>query len=264
MLIDTHCHLDFNQFDEDREEVLERAAAAGISFIINPGADLDSSRRALDLAREKKNIYAAAGIHPHYASQVTEPDIAAIDALAGEEKLIAIGEVGLDYFDRQDTRGTVCETIKDKQKKVLSLFMELAEKRSLPVIFHCRRAAYDLLPMISSELRNREQAVVHCFSEDRKTLRDCLDLGMYVSFTANVTFPKAQELRELVAYAPLDRLLLETDAPYLAAQEHRGKRNEPAFLSSLAREVSRIKKQPYEKIAQQTSDNAVRFFRLQV
>ncbi len=263
MLIDTHCHLDFPQFNQDRDLVLERAAAAGIGIIINPAADLDSSQRALALAAEHDNIYAGIGAHPHSVQETGADQLSVIAELAGRPKVAAIGEVGLDYYDRKDPAGSVSLPVKDSQQKLLSRFIEMANKKELPLILHCRRAADDLLAILRDELKNPENAVVHCFSEDLSALKACLDLGMYISFTANVTFPKAAPLRELVAYAPLDRIFLETDAPYLAAQEHRGKRNEPAFLPCLARAMAGIKKESYEKICGQTTDNARRFFRLQ-
>lgn len=262
MLIDTHCHLDFKQFDSDRDEVIKRAEQAGVKYIINVGADTRGSEESIKLTKQYANIFAAVGIHPHYAEQVTIKDIHHIESLASEQKVMAIGEIGLDYFDHDKPSVLIEKTLRVKQQEVLVMFIALAARKKLPMIFHCRNAADDLLPIISENVDQSNSAVVHCFAQSKEFLRACFDLGLYASFTANITYKKADNLRELIAYAPLDRIFLETDAPYLAPQEKRGERNEPAYITFLAKEIARIKQIGLDKVAQITTDNAKSFFNI--
>ncbi|MFH1063010.1 MAG: TatD family hydrolase [Candidatus Omnitrophota bacterium] len=262
MLIDTHCHLDFKQFDSDRDEVIKRAEQAGVKYLINVGADMRGSEESIKLAKQYDNIFAAVGIHPHYAQQVTLEDVQHVESLANEQKVIAIGEIGLDYFDHDKPSVLIEKTLRAKQQEVLIKFINLAMRKKLPMIFHCRNASDDLLPIISENIDAADSAVVHCFAQSKEFLRACFDKGLYASFTANITYKNADKLRELIAYAPLDRIFLETDAPYLAPQQKRGKRNEPAYITFLANEIARIKQIGLEKVAQVTTDNAKSFFNI--
>ncbi|MBU1088175.1 MAG: TatD family hydrolase [Candidatus Omnitrophica bacterium] len=262
MLIDTHCHLDFKQFDEDREEVIKRAEQAGVKYLVNVGADIRGSEESIKLAKQYENIFAAVGIHPHYAEQVASQEIQHIEALADSRKVVAIGEIGLDYFDHNNPEVLIEKVLQSKQQDVLIKFIDLAARKKLPIIFHCRNAADDLLAIISENINIENSAVVHCFAQSKEFLRKCLNKGLYASFTANITYKKADKLRELIAYAPLDRIFLETDAPYLAPQEKRGTRNEPAYITFLANEIARIKQISQEELAQVTTDNAKFFFKI--
>ncbi len=278
MLIDTHCHLNFKQFAADRDEVIQRAHEAAVAVIINVGSCRDSSQQAVELADAYEMIFAAVGIHPHNVLGVTNEDFLALERLAENKKVVAIGEVGLDYYDYRAPAEEVARKVKAAQADVLLKLFELAKKKQRAVIFHCREALYrngagpalyqngagqageDLLAIIKNSLPMPVRGVVHCFSQDKKFLDVCLDLGLYVSFTANITYKKAQNLRDLIAYAPLDRMLLETDAPYLAPQILRGRRNEPANVKILAQEIARIKKIDFEKVAAVTTESAQRLF----
>ncbi|MBU4304127.1 MAG: TatD family hydrolase [Candidatus Omnitrophica bacterium] len=262
MLIDTHCHLDFSQFDAERSRVIERAQAADVAYIVNVGADVAGSQESVRLSQQYQCVFAAVGIHPHYASAVTEADMRRIEALSQEKKIVAIGEVGLDYFGG-NVQYRVDETNKRKQADLLRYFIGLAAERRLPLILHCRQAKEDMAQIIRGELKAPVRAVMHCFSQDKEFLDLCLDKGMYVSFTANITYKKADGLRALVAYAPLERILLETDAPFLAPQEHRGRRNEPAYVVHVAREIARIKNIDMEKVAEITTRGACKMFGLE-
>ncbi|MBU1044650.1 MAG: TatD family hydrolase [Candidatus Omnitrophica bacterium] len=262
MLIDTHCHIDFKQFDQDRDEVIKRAEQAGVKYLVNVGADIRGSEESIKLAKQYANIFAAVGIHPHYAQQVNSQDIQYIGELAGSQKVVAIGEIGLDYFDHNNPKVLIEKVLQAKQQDVLIKFIDLAVWKKLPIIFHCRNAADDLLAIISENINRQNSAVVHCFAQSKEFLRKCLDKGIYVSFTANITYKKADELRTLIAFTPLDRIFLETDAPYLAPQGKRGQRNEPAYITFLASEVARIKQISLEKLAQVTTDSAKSFFKI--
>ncbi len=262
MFIDTHCHLDFKQFDEDRDEVIKRAESAGVKHIVNVGADIRGSEASVELAKQYDSIYAAVGIHPHYAGEVSPEDIQRIEGLTEFKKIVAVGEIGLDYFDHQNPDVLIEKSLRIIQQNVLLKFIDLAVRKGLPIIFHCRNAADDLLSIIAENIKIEGSAVVHCFSQSKEFLRACLDKGMYVSFTANITYKKAENLRELISYVPMDRIFLETDAPYLAYQGKRGQRNEPSFIPFLAEEIVGIKKISLNELAQVTTNNAKNFFRI--
>ncbi|MBI4846893.1 MAG: TatD family hydrolase [Candidatus Omnitrophica bacterium] len=264
MLIDTHCHLDFKQFDPDRDEVLLRAQKADVKFIINVGADVNTSENSLKLSCAYDSIFAAVGIHPHYAQGATKEDIAAIGRLSLHKKVVAIGEIGLDYYNRAAPLEQIGSAKKIKQKEILCALLEIAVKSKLPVIFHCREAADDLLAFIQKNVPESMPVLMHCFSQGDDFLEFCLERDFYLSFTANITYKKATQLREQIAKVPLDKILLETDAPFLAPQLLRGKRNEPANLVFLAREIAHIKGLAVEKVAQITTENAKKFFSLKV
>ncbi|MDD2679378.1 MAG: TatD family hydrolase [Candidatus Omnitrophica bacterium] len=250
MLVDTHCHLDFPEFDQDRDEVLRRAKNQGVDYIINIGSSLEGSRRSVELARKYASIYATVGIHPHEADGFGPQVEKEIMSLAKKNKVVAIGEIGLDYFKRYA-----------KKENQLPLFLSLikvAKELNLPVVIHTREAQADTLKILKEALPVR--GVVHCFSGDQAFLKACLDLGFLVSFTCNVTYKKADALREVIKSAPLESLLLETDAPYLSPEGLRGKRNEPAQVRLLAELVAKLKGLKFEEVAQVTTENARRFF----
>jgi len=252
MLIDTHCHLDFAQFAQDRSAVIRRAKEAQVGYFINIGATLDSSIASCELARQYPEIYASVGVHPHDADSFKEENLAKIKELAAKDKVVAIGETGLDYFRNLSSP--------ENQKRLFIELIELAKSLDLPLVVHTRQAEEETLKILKAAMPIR--AVVHCFSGDEDFLKSCLALGFFISFTCNITYKKAQGLREMVRLTPLDRLMLETDAPYLSPEGFRGKRNEPCHIKLLAEEVSRIKGVGFEEIAQRTTGNAKLFFGL--
>jgi len=256
MIVDTHCHLDFKEFDHDREKALERAREAGVLYLINVGSSLVGSERACKLASTHDSIFATVGVHPHHAEEVTEEVFSKIESLAKNKKVVAIGEVGLDYCKSPSPPG--------KQKEIFIRFIKLAANLKLPLIIHNRDAALDTLEILKSNCGFPVPGVMHCFSGDRKVLKQVLDLGMYVSFTCNLTFKNAKNLQEVAKYVPLNRLFLETDAPFLAPQAYRGKRNEPAYITELCTELSFILNLPGEEIEEATTENANRFFKLSI
>jgi TatD DNase family protein len=252
MLVDTHCHLDFPEFDNDRREVVRRALDAGVGYIVNIGSSLQGSRRAVELAGEFDCIYAAVGIHPHEADKINQQALDEIKELARKDKVVAIGEIGLDYY-----RGY---SRQENQKPLFLSLLRLAKDLGLPLVIHTRSAQEDTLAMIREFLPLK--GVVHCFSGDSAFLKECLEAGLLVSFTCNITYKKAENLRSLVKEVPLERLMLETDAPFLAPEGMRGRRNEPAFIKNLTEEVARLRREDKEEIARVTSENAKRFFNL--
>ncbi len=255
MLIDTHCHLDFKDFDTDRDSVIDRALRAGVTKIINIGSSIEGTRRSVELAKKYEMVYATLGVHPHDAKTVTDKVIEEFRSLAKEPRVVAIGEVGLDYYRNLSP--------KEDQISAFKKFIRLALDLDLPLVLHGREADDDMLSILRSAAgKQGVRGVMHCFSGDAGFLKQCLDLGLYVSFTCNVTFKKADTLREVATAMPVERLLLETDAPYLAPQALRGQRNEPAHLTYLVEEWSKILSLSKEDIARITTHNANRLFRL--
>ncbi len=254
MLIDTHCHLDFKDFDKDRDDVIRRANDKDVSYIITVGSSLEGSKRSLGLAERREGVFASVGIHPHGADVVGDDTISQVRHMAGSDKVIAIGEVGLDYHE--DSSPT------DLQKSVFIKFIRLSLELDLPLIIHNREANKDTLDILRREFNNHAKGVMHCFSGDVDFLNKCLDLGLHISFTCNITFKNAGRLREIATHAPLERLLLETDAPFLAPQAKRGQRNEPSYLTYLVEELARLKGVGKKQIEEITTKNAFQLFNL--
>ena len=254
MLIDTHCHLDFKDFDIDRDDVIDRAQKAGVTAIIDVGSSIEGTRRALELAKSRDIIYATLGVHPHEATTVTDKVISDFRELAKNKKVVAIGEVGLDFYRNLSP--------KDTQEAAFRKFIRLAQELDLPLVIHAREAANEVMKILREERKDNFRGVMHCFSGDEKFLKECLDLGLYISFTCSLTFKNAEDLREVAKIAPIEKVLLETDAPYLAPQKLRGKRNEPSYLQYLVDqwvEIIGLTKRDIERI---TTHNANELFRL--
>lgn len=256
MLIDTHCHLDFKDFEGDRDEVIDRAKAAGVGALINIGSSIKGSRRSVELARKYDIVYATLGVHPHEASSVTDKVIEDFKALARDKRIVGIGEVGLDYYRKVSPE--------NEQVSAFKKFIRLAKDLSLPLVIHSRQAGREVLDILKKENRLEVNGVMHCFSGDKEFLKECLDMGLHVSFTCNLTFKNAKSLKEVAKAMPVERLLLETDAPFLAPQEFRGKRNEPAYLKYLVEEWSQILGLSKSDIERITTHNANRLFKLNI
>lgn len=250
--IDTHCHLDFPEFQLDRNEVIQRAKAEGIDYIINIGSSLEGSRSSLELSSKYDYIYTTVGIHPHEADGYNKNEEIAIRELAAKEKVVAIGETGLDYYKNYSKA--------ENQRLLFVSLLKLAKDFGLPLVIHTRKAENDTLKILKEAMPLR--GVVHCFSGEENFLQECLCLGFFISFTCNITYKKAGNLRNLVKIVPLDRLLLETDAPYLPPEGLRGRRNEPAYVKYLAQEVAGIKELSLDEVAAVTTDNAKQFFNI--
>ena len=254
-LVDSHAHLDAADFDSDREAMLERARAVGVQAILaiggNPGA-LDS---ALPLAERHDWIYAAGGIHPHEAKLATPLHYDALNRLAQHPRFLAWGEIGLDYHYDHSPR--------DVQQRVFAEQLELARAARHPVIIHCREAWPDCLLQLDANWRaSGLGGIFHCFSGTIGEARQGMDMGFLVSFAANVTYPKAQNLRDVARDLPLASLLLETDSPFLAPQPHRGHRNEPAYVAEVAKTLGPVRNLAPAELAAATTNNFRRFFRL--
>lgn len=254
-LIDSHCHLDMDPLSRDIKGAVERAAKADVVEMINIGASLRGSERSLEIAEKYPNIWATVGLHPHEAGEILdfEGTMERIEELAGGDQVVGIGEIGLDYFAMQNT--------KEEQKKLFVSQLELAQKMELPIVIHIRDAWDDFFRIISDY---KLKGVVHCFTGDEKIAGKVIDTGFYLGFTGFVTFEQSKfdHIREAVKAVPLNRLLIETDAPFLAPEPYRGKTNEPAYVAEVDRKVAELKGATFEKVAEETYNNTHKLFNL--
>jgi len=251
-LIDSHAHLDSQKFDGDREAVIERAREAGLVAILNVGGDLASSRAAVALAERYDFIYAAVGVHPHDARTVAPGVLDELRALSRHPKVVAIGEIGLDYYRDLSPRPV--------QRRAFAEQLALAAELGLPVVVHSREALDDVLAALQGW---KGTGVLHSYSGGPERLEEVLELGFSIGISGPVTFPKAEPLRAVAAAVPLERLLVETDCPYLTPVPYRGRRNEPAYVRYVAQAVARARRMEAEPLARAAADNARRLFGMQ-
>ncbi|MDD3653193.1 MAG: TatD family hydrolase [Desulfotomaculaceae bacterium] len=254
MLFDSHAHLDFEDYDADRDEMITRARAAGLINIVNVGFDLDSSRKAVQLAEKYDLIYAAVGIHPHVADEAPIDFLEQLEQLSAHPKVVALGEMGLDYFRNLSSRPV--------QYKVFREQLTLAKRLNLPVIIHDREAHGEVMDILHQDSPFPAGGVIHCYSGSWEMAKQCISLGFYISIAGPVTFKNANRLKDIATRIPLNRLLIETDAPFLTPTPHRGKRNEPAFVQFTAVEIAGLKKMDNEELAKICAENGKTLFRL--
>jgi TatD DNase family protein len=263
ILVDSHAHLEMEQFDSDREQMLARAREAGVDCIvaIGSGTGPGSLDCGIQLAEEYEFIYATIGIHPHEAKLATDADFDELELLATKPRVIAWGEIGFDYFYDHSPR--------DTQRNVFLTQLQLAQDAKLPVVIHCRpsdgsdNAWQDCLSLLEEHWRaSGLGGILHCFTGTWPHAKRALDLGFMISFAGNITFPKAQPIRDAARQVPLDRILIETDSPFLAPVPHRGKRNEPAFVKEVARQLGDLRGISTEEASLQTARNFYNFFKL--
>jgi len=255
-IIDSHAHPDFAQFDEDRDEMLARARAAGVTALlaIGSGAGPERLDAAIPFAEQHDWIYASVGVHPHDAGAVTEAHFARLDELTRHPRVIAFGELGLDYY---------YDYPRDVQKRVFLRQLEQARAAELPIVIHCRDAWSDCLDLLELDWRSSGLGgVFHCFTGTLADAQRGLDMGFMISFAGNMTYPKAQPIRDVARDLPLDRIFTETDSPFLAPQTRRGKRNEPAFVVEVAQTLAHVRDLAVEEVAAVTAANFRQFFRL--
>ncbi|HOU05586.1 MAG TPA: TatD family hydrolase [Smithellaceae bacterium] len=252
MLIDSHAHLEMEQFDNDRQEVIERACLAGVEYVITVGTNPAFGEKAISIAKQYKNIFVSLGIHPHEAATADDKSLAQMADFARQPEVVAYGEIGLDFFRNLSPR--------EKQIEVFSRQLEIARDLSLPVVIHDRDAHEQVLQLVRSS--GVQRGVFHCFSGDYALAQKCLDLGFYLSIPGTVTFDKAVKISDVVKKVPLEFLLLETDCPFLAPVPYRGRRNEPSFIIHTAKKVAQIKSLRWEDVADTTTRNALNLFRL--
>ena len=252
MLIDTHCHLDAAKFDEDRAAMIGRARQAGVERFVTIGCDVDNSRRALGLAATHTDVYASVGVHPHEAEKVQDSFVDELRRLSSHARCVAIGECGLDYYYDHSPR--------EKQQEVFAAQIQLAVELQKPLVVHVRDAWEDCLQLLRSQNASSCGGIIHCFSGDWEFAASCLELGFYLSIPGIVTFKNPGALVEVIERMPVERMLVETDSPYLAPAPHRGKRNEPAYVVEVAKRIAEIKDCTYDDVVKQTGENAQTLF----
>jgi TatD DNase family protein len=250
LLVDSHCHLDFPDLAVDTPGVMERMAANGVSHALCVSVNLEDFPRVLALAEAHPNLFASAGVHPDHTGP--EPDEAQLHKVANRTRVIAIGETGLDYYRASGDL--------EPQHERLRRHIRVARALGKPLIIHCRQAADDLLRILEEEHAHEVGGVMHCFTESWEVAARAMDLGFYISFSGIVTFRNAGDLREVAARVPLERMLVETDSPYLAPVPFRGKTNEPAYVRHVAEAIAILRQLPFEQVALQTSANFSKLF----
>lgn len=251
-LFDSHCHLEDERFQDDRDQVMQRMAESGVARCILAGSDLDSSRRIVELTQKHPNVYGVVGYHPHEAKYWTEDCIDQLTLWQKEERIVGIGEIGLDYYYDLSPRET--------QQQVFETQLLLARRLGVPAVFHIRDAHGDVLDILRAHRGELPSGVVHCYSGSVESAREYLDMGFYISFAGPVTFKNANRLLDVARYVPQDRFLIETDSPYLAPVPMRGRRNEPAYVQYVAQVMAQLRGVSPEDIARTSSQNTCRLY----
>ena len=254
MLIDSHAHLEMPDFKKDLEAVIQRAKESGVEYIFTVGTEKKDWKRALEIAHLHPSVYAILGVHPHNAMEIDDQTYSLLTGLCGNEKVKAYGEIGLDFF-----RNLLPPDVQ------LNRFREqigLARKLGLPIVVHDREAHRETVEILKSEKAEECGGIIHCFSGDYEMAKVCIDMGFYISIPGTITFKNAEGLREIVRKIPLESLLVETDAPFLTPEPFRGKRNEPGYVRYTAEKLAEIKKVTLEKVAEVTTENTLRVYRL--
>ena len=252
-MIDSHAHLDEERFDEDRDELIKSLKENGVSYVINPSSDMATSRRVVELSNKYENIFAAVGIHPHDAETFKEGDLDELRELSKNEKVVAIGEIGLDYYYDNSPR--------EIQKEVFRKQLQLSHELDLPVIIHTREAMGDTYDILK-EFEGKVRGVIHCYTGSIEMAENFMKMGFYISIAGPVTFKNAVNVREMAKEIPLERLLIETDSPYLAPVPNRGKRNDPTNVRYVADMLSNLKEIQIDKIIENSRENTVKLFSL--
>jgi len=258
-IVDSHAHLTASEFDADRADVIARACEAGVTTIVTVGTGLESGREAIALAEQHPGVLAVTGFHPHVAGSVTRADIAALGEMTRHPKVLAIGEIGLDFHRDYAPR--------DRQHDVLRWQLDLITETGLPVVIHCREAHEEMLDILHDWTArvgaSHPVGVIHCFVGDTDLARRYIEMGFYLSLAAYIGYPSSRYARDTIRSIPLDRLLVETDCPYFPPQRIRGKRCEPAYVRETVAELASIRGEPFGTVAQATTENARRVFRFQ-
>jgi TatD DNase family protein len=254
MLIDSHAHLEMEDFKRDLEAVIQRAKESGIGYIFTVGTEKRDWKKTLDIAHSHSSVYAILGVHPHNAKEIDEETYPIVQELCRDEKVKAYGEIGLDFYRNLSPR--------DVQLKRFREQIALAKEMGLPIVVHDREAHQETLEILRSEKAGKVGGIIHCFSGDYEMAKACIDMGFFISVPGSITFNNAERFREIVKKVPLDCLLVETDAPFLTPVPFRGKRNEPSYVRYTAEKLADIKKISFEKIAEATSENALRAYRI--
>ncbi len=254
MLIDSHAHLEMPDFKKDLEAVIQRAKEAGVEYIFTVGTEKKDWKRALEIANSHPSIYAILGVHPHNAKEIDGQTYPMLREFCRDKKVRALGEMGLDFFRNLSPRETQLRRFREQ--------IRLAKELNLPIVVHDREAHQETLEILKSENAEECGGIIHCFSGNFEMAKVCMDMGFYISIPGTITFKNAEGFREIVKRIPLESLLVETDAPFLTPEPFRGKRNEPGHVRYTAQKMAEIKKVPLERVAEVTTENALRVYKL--
>jgi len=254
MLIDSHAHLEMPEFKKDLKEVLQRAKDSGVEYIFTVGTEKKDWKRALEIAQSNPSVYAILGVHPHNAKEIDDRTYPILKKLCQYEKVKAYGEIGLDFYRNHSPRDVQLGRFREQ--------IGLAKELKLPIVVHDREAHRETLEILKSETAGEHGGVIHCFSGDEQMAVACIDMGFYISIPGSITYKNAGSFHEIVKRLPLESLLVETDAPFLTPVPFRGKRNEPSYVRYTAQKIAEIKKVPFEKVAEMTTENAIKVYRL--
>lgn len=252
MLIDSHVHLDDRRYDNDRDRIIKALKDEGVELVINIGADLQTSIASVSLAEKYDNVYAAVGVHPHSAKEVDDSTLEILKSFAARDKVVAIGEIGLDFHYDNSPR--------DVQRKWFRKQLELAKQVDLPVVIHSREATQETFDIIKEAQDGKLRGVLHCYSDSVEIALEYIKLGFYISLAGPVTFNNARVLKEVAKVVPLDKLLIETDSPYLTPSPNRGKRNEPAYVRYVAAEIAELREISFDDLVEATNRNTKELF----
>jgi len=256
MLIDSHAHLEMPEFKRDLEAVIQRAKESGVEYIFTVGTERKDWKRALEIANSHASVYAILGVHPHNVKEIDDQTYPTLRELCQNEKVKAYGEIGLDFFRNLSPRDIQLMRFREQ--------IGLAKELRLPIVVHDREAHQETMEILKSEYTGGCGGIIHCFSGDDEMAKTCIEMGFYISIPGSITFKNAERLRESVKKIPLESLLVETDAPFLTPEPFRGQRNEPSYVRYTAQKVAEIKKVSFEKVAEVTTENALRVYRLKV
>jgi len=255
MLIDSHAHLEMPEFRRDLTEVIQRAKASGIDYIFTVGTEKKDWNRALEIAHSHPSVYSILGVHPHNAREIDEETYPTLRKLCADDKVRAYGEIGLDFYRNLSPQDVQLNRFREQ--------IQLAKELGLPIVVHDREAHQETLEILKSEKAEGSGGIIHCFSGDYHMAQECIEMGFYISVPGTVTFKNTGGFQEIIKGLPLESLLIETDAPFLAPVPFRGKRNEPSYVRYTAQKVAEIKKVSLEKVAEVTTENALRVYRLE-
>jgi TatD DNase family protein len=254
MLIDSHAHLEMPDFKRDLEAVIQRAQDSNVEYIFTVGTERRDWKRALEIANTHPSIYAILGVHPHNAKEIDGETYPILRELCQNKKVRAYGEIGLDFFRNLSPRDVQLERFREQ--------IGLAKELQFPIVIHDREAHQETLEILKTEKAEECGGIIHCFSGDYEMAKACIEMGFFISIPGSITFKNAERFREIVKRLPLESLLVETDAPFITPEPVRGKRNEPSYIRYTAQKVAEIKKIPFEKVAEVTTENALRVYRL--
>jgi len=254
MLFDTHAHFNDRRFNEDRDEAIRKAHDSGVSYIMNVSYDIRSMEQSVSLTKRYSYIYATVGIHPHYSKEMNDEVLKKVRSLAGDKKVVGIGEIGLDYYRDLSPR--------DVQKKWFAEQITLAKELKLPIVVHIRDANEDALDILKVESARDVGGIIHSFSGDIKMAREVLENNFYISVGGPITYHNARSLRDVVKFVPIEKLLIETDCPYLTPEPFRGKRNDSSLVRFVAEKIAEVKEMKFEDVARITTANALKVFNI--